>query len=131
MIRLSQTWYYALQAVIFIAWHQESLVKIRDISESEHMSESLLRRIIADLEKADILVTIRGRNGGISLSRDISKISVYDVLEASGEELGIRDCTKGIECVNKEGCTTTDVLSNIQRWFNSLLKMYTLDKFIK
>ncbi len=131
MIRLSQTWYYALQAVIYIAWHQESLVKIRDISENEHISESLLRRIIAELEKANIITTTRGRNGGISLSRDISRVSVYDVLEASGEELWIRDCTKWIECVNKEGCSTTDVLSQIQRGFNSLLKMYTLDKFIK
>ncbi len=130
MIKLSQTGYYALHAVLYIA-SQKELVKIKDISEKEWMSESLLRRIIAELEKAHIVQSTRGRNGGITLAREINKITVYDVLEASGEELWLRDCTKWLACDNKESCNTTDILSQIQRGFNSLLKMYTLDKFIK
>lgn len=131
MIKLSQTWYYALHAVIYVAQHDSQLVRIKDISEKEGISESLLRRIVANLEKWKILKTIRWRNGGISLARNMEKISVYDVLEAVGEELGMRDCTKWLFCSNKSTCTTTDVLSHLQKGFNSLLKLNTLDKLLK
>lgn len=131
MLKLSQTGYYALHAVIYTAEHREFLVKIKDISDELRISEALLRRIIAELEKAGILITSRGRNGGISLAKEPNKITVYDILEACWEELGIRDCTKWVQCDNQASCTTTEVLTWIQRGFNALLRMYTLDKFIK
>ena len=110
MIKLSQTGYYALHAVIYTAEHRESLVKIKDISDDLHISEALLRRVIAELEKASVLITSRGRNGGISLAKEPNKITVYEILEACGEELGIRDCTKGVQCDNQSSCTITEVL---------------------
>lgn len=131
MIKLSQTGYYALHAVIYVAQHPNNLVKIKDIAESETISESLLRRIIADLEKMSILTTSRGRNGGISLWREMALITLYDILEASWEELEIRDCTKWLHCKTREECTIKELLANVQRGFNGLLKMYTLDKFIR
>ena len=130
MIKLSQTWFYALHAVIYVAKQKNTLVKIRDIAQKEDISESLLRRIIAELEKSWIIKTLRGRSWGITLGKDPSHISVYEILESVWEELGIRDCTKGLYCADKSKCTTTDVLTNIQRGFNSLLKMNTLDKFM-
>jgi Rrf2 family protein len=86
MIKLSQTGYYALHSVIYSA-EQKKSVTIKEISTQEQMSESLLRRIIAELEKAHIIKTMRGRNGGISLAKETNKITVYEILEAIGEEL--------------------------------------------
>lgn len=131
MIKLSQTWYYALHAVTYVAQKKWELVTIRDISIWENISEPLLRRIIAQLEKAHILKTVRGRSWGVLLAIESSRISLYDILFAVGEELGVRDCTKWVYCSNKDQCSTTDVLGQIQKWFNSLLKINTLDKFIK
>jgi DNA-binding IscR family transcriptional regulator len=37
-------------------------VKVSDIARDEDISESLLRRIISDLEKVHILSTVKGRN---------------------------------------------------------------------
>lgn len=131
MIKLSQTWFYALHAVIYVAKKKWELVKIHDIAQAEKISEPLLRRIIANLEKVEVLKTIRGRWGGVLLARATTHISLYDILEAAGEELWIRDCTKGLVCTNKNDCTTTEVLWGIQKWFNTLLKLNTLDKIIK
>nr|MDD3720700.1 Rrf2 family transcriptional regulator [Candidatus Gracilibacteria bacterium] len=131
MIKLSNSGSYALKSVLYIANNSPNLIKIKNISLSQDISESLLRRIISDLEKSGILETIRGRDGGVKIAKDIDKISVYDVLNAVGEELGIRDCTKGIKCCNSDTCSTTELLGGLQKGFNSLLKMYTLDKIIK
>ena len=131
MLKLSKKWSYALKAIIFIAENQEKLLKIIDISKELKISESLLRRIIAEMEKSWILITSKWRNWGVWLWMELNQISVYDVLNSVGEELWISDCTKWIFCENNNNCNTTELLSNIQKSFNWILKLQTLDKIIK
>ncbi len=130
MIKLSQTWSDALKAMCYIADHG-GLVCIKDIVSHEGMSETCLRRIIADLNTGWVLKTTQWRGGGVRLARSVNTISIYDIFFAVGEEMGITDCTKWEPCEKQHDCYTTDVLWNLQRWFNSLLKMQTLDKIIK
>jgi len=130
MIHLSKIGYHSLNAVLCIS-KNNTLMKIRDISIETGISESLLRRIIADLEKWWILETVRGRIGWVKLAKELNEINLYSILESVGEELAIRDCTKWWACKNKNECEVIDVFSNLQKGFNSLLKMYTLDKIAK
>ncbi len=130
MIRLSQTWDDALKALCYIADRNE-LVQIHDIVISQWMSETCLRRIIPSLHKAWILTSKQWRWWWVMLAKSSDKISLYDIFVAVWEEVGITDCTKDIYCEKKSNCYTTDILWNLQRWFNSLLKMQTLDKIIK
>lgn len=125
MIRLSQKWFYTLSALVFIAW-QDRLVKIKDIVIEQNMSESLLRRIIADLEKEGIIESFRGRNGGIKLAKSPEHITLFSIFKAVGEEIGIRDCTKWIICNKKNQCQTAPIFFRLQKGFNSLLQIYTL-----
>ena len=67
MIKLSKKWSYAIKAVIFIAENYPKLQKIQDISESLNISESLLRRIIAELDKSWVLITTKGREWWVTL----------------------------------------------------------------
>ncbi len=131
MLKLSKKWSYALKAVIYIANNSWEVVKIKDISISQNISETLLRRLIADLEKNSVLKTLKGRNWWVTLWKDIETISVYDILASIWEELWITDCTRWMDCWNKNTCSTTEVLSSLQRGFNSILKLHTLDKIIK
>ena len=131
MIKLSKTWDYALKAICYIADKSPELVQIKDIANSQNISESHLRLVIADLNNSGILKTVRWRYGWVKLVKDPATISVFDILLAVWEELGITDCTKDIYCEKKTDCYTTDVLWNLQKGFNSLLKIHTLDKIIK
>ena len=130
MIRLSKKWSYALKSVIYVAKNNE-LVKITDISHSADISEGMVRRIVADLEKSGILTTVKWRNGGVKLWKKIHEISVYDILYSIWEELWITECTRWEFCDRVDDCSTTSLLWNLQKWFNSLLKLNTLDKIIK
>ena len=130
MIKLSKKWSYALKAIIFIA-KNKNLVKIKDISVNEEISENLLRRIIADTEKSWLVKTIKWRNWWVKLWKELNKISIFDILESTWEELGITECTKWEECININNCSTTNILWNLQKWFNYILKINTLDKIIK
>ena len=130
MIKLSKKWSYALKAVIYIAKAQD-LVHLADISESEDISLSMLRRIIANLEKAWVLETIKWRNWWIKLWKKVHQISVYDILFAVWEELWLTDCTKWLECDKQNNCSTEVLMWWLQKGFNTLLHIYTLDKIIK
>ncbi len=131
MIKLSKKWSYALKAIIYIACSYPEKINIKDISSSEKISENLLRRIIADLEKWWLVKTIKWRNGWVTLKMPADKITIYNILASVWEELWITECTRWDDCENISSCSTTSILSDLQKWFNSLLKMYTLDKIIK
>lgn len=131
MLKLSKKWSYAVKAMIYIATSQKELVHISDISKDEDISESLLRRIVSDLEKSWLLITVKWRYGGIRLWKTLNKISTYDILNSIWEELWITDCTRGDFCDKHNSCTTTNLFWSLQTGFNSLLKMYTLDKILK
>ena len=132
MLKLSKKWNYALKTIIYLANSgNNSFLKIATISKGLNISESLLRRIISELEKSGIVKTTKGRNWWIQIWKNFSEISVFDVLLAVDEELGITDCTKWLFCENQQNCDTTTVYKNLQKWFNWILKLYTLDKIAK
>jgi len=68
--------------MLYIAEKNPELIKISDISNDLDISESLLRRIISELEKSVILITLKGRNGGAKLGMELEYISVYDILNS-------------------------------------------------
>jgi len=130
MIKLSKKWSYTLKAVIYIA-KKNDLVNITEVSESEKISLSMLRRIIAELEKSGIIETTKWRSWWIILWKKTHQISVFDILNSVWEELWITDCTKWLECENSNNCSTEKLLWNLQKGFNTLLHIYTLDKIMK
>jgi Rrf2 family nitric oxide-sensitive transcriptional repressor len=131
MLKLSKKWWYALKAVLYIAENKNELIKISDLSSKLKISESLLRRIISDLDKSGIVMTIKWRVWWVKLWLEEKDISVYYILNSVGEELWIADCTKWLMCENSEICSTTTLFWNLQKSFNWILKLQTLDNIIK
>ena len=95
MIKLSRKGDYAIKTLIYMANDDSGdIFKIANISKKLQISESLLRRIISELEKSWIINTKKGRRWWIVIWKELSEISIFDILSATGEELWIRDCTK-------------------------------------
>jgi len=130
MIKLSKKGDYGLKALAYIAHRPGSVIKISDIAHDLKISESFLRRIMHALERKWLITTIQWRNGGVFLERDIASITLYEIFSCLEEDLFITDCTAGKYCANQENCVTTTALNALQKWFTSLLKMYTLDRVI-
>lgn len=131
MIKLSKKWDYGLRAISYLATHKWKQIKIFYIAKELWVSETFLRRIINDFEKAHLITTIKWRNGGVFFEKESREVSLYDIFLSLGEDLVLTDCTGWIFCKNEEKCITNLVLLSIQKWFLALLKIYTLDKIIK
>ena len=131
MIKLSKKWDYWLKAISYLAQFEKKIVKISNISKNLWISETFLRRIINDFEKAKLIKTINRRNGGVCIEKELKEISLYDIFSSLWEDLFITNCTSWEFCKNEKSCITTQILKSLQKWFSSLLKLYTLDKIIK
>ena len=82
-MRVSAKSDYALRALIEIAGRAEgSAVSAEELGRSQDIPRNFLQAILADLRRADIVVSQRGQAGGWRLAREPQSISVADVIRA-------------------------------------------------
>ncbi len=116
-MRLSTKSRYGLRAVFDIAYNfQGSPAQIQDISRRQNISPRYLEQIFQGLKKAGILSSKRGPQGGYSLAKPPSRISVLDVIRATEQDINVVDCAgpgkkrrRTKECAF-EGCCVTQNL---------------------
>lgn len=82
-MRVSAKSDYALRALIEIAREQdERPVRAEEIGRAQDIPKGFLQAILADLRKAEILLSQRGQAGGWRLARPADQVSVADVIRA-------------------------------------------------
>jgi len=96
---ISQTSEYALRAAIFLAARPDNTpASALDISESVRVPVGYLQKILRMLARDGILVAQRGTNGGFSLARVATAVSILDILKATDTEIPrITRCPLGIK----------------------------------
>lgn len=106
MIGISRQTDYAARLVLHLACLDPGTrVSIPEISKIRLLPAPFTRRIVGLLVKADILHTVRGTGGGISLARPSSEISLLDILDAVEGGVVLNACMEGGKpCVFGQGC---------------------------
>ena len=83
MVGLSTKGIYALGAMhALCSTPNAKLMQIKEIAAITQISHGYLEQILSTLKKSDLVVSIRGVNGGYKLSRDANEIVVLEILEA-------------------------------------------------
>ena len=94
MLTISSKSRYGILAALSLAGHYgQGLMQIKDISGQNSIPLQYLAQIFNLLVKADIIQSVRGKNGGYKLSRPPSAITVLEILEV---------LEGGIELIAKE-----------------------------
>jgi Rrf2 family transcriptional regulator, iron-sulfur cluster assembly transcription factor len=101
-MRITTKGRYALRAVLSLARtsFDGKPVSIKSISEREDISAEFLEQIFFKLRKANMIRSVRGPGGGFFFARPLDKITLMDIIEGSGEGMGITPCA----CGKKEPC---------------------------
>lgn len=74
---------YGLTAIIILAKEDnQKLLQIKDIAAKGDIPQNYLEQILVILKKSGLVESIRGANGGYKLSKDKSKITVFEVLNS-------------------------------------------------
>lgn len=82
-MRVSAKSDYALRALIEIAARSDgAAVSAEELGRLQDIPRGFLQAILADLRRADIVVSQRGQAGGWRMVRDPASVSVADVIRA-------------------------------------------------
>ncbi len=73
---------YAVRIVIYLANNPGKTVTASVIAESTGVPKSFLPRIVSTLSNRKIVITEKGKKGGVRLAKSPEDISIYEVIEA-------------------------------------------------
>ena len=83
-MKMSTKGTYAIQVMLDLAMHNTGEnINVKKIAERQDISEKYLEQIIAVLNKAGFVRSIRGAQGGYRLSKSPSKYTVGDILRVT------------------------------------------------
>ena len=132
-MKISTKGRYYLRMMIDLAEHQaEGYVPLKDIAKRQGISKKYLEQIVLIFNKANLLQTIRGSQGGYKLALPPEKYTVGDILRASEGTLAPVDCTdtSAEECIRISDCPTKYVWDGLNKVINDYLDSITLQDII-
>lgn len=115
---------YATRALMEIALLNGTRpVGIRSISESQEIPPKYLESLFRQLKAAGIVRSVRGAGGGYILSRDASRITVWDVVAAVESNLAIVECGSDPgACARSTNCVTRELWLEVDQRVGQLLE---------
>jgi Rrf2 family protein len=103
-MKLSTKGRYGVSAVYDLAMHYgEGPIAVRTIANRQGISEHYLEQLMGPLRSAGFVKSIRGAQGGYTLGRSPSDISVGEVIRVMEGEFAPVECLRS-DWVEQEGC---------------------------
>ena len=124
-MKISTKGIYALEAMIELASRNTACVSIRDIAAARNCSVKYLEQIFKQLKKAQLLKSIRGKDGGYQIAKDPEEITAKDIILAVEEKLDPVVCLSHT-CTRSGICRTQPVWMGMQEQIYKVLESKTL-----
>lgn len=128
-MQLNLTTDIALRTLIYLGQKNEPAT-IAEVSESFDIVKTHLMKVVMQLVAAGVVISERGRNGGIRLARDASEIVVGDVVRLMESNLALVYCMKEDAlsdcCPLMPSCRLRKIFFNAQKAFMDTLDGSTL-----
>ena len=128
-MKVSKKTDYALRALFAIASNKESLVSIRELSESVDVPRRFLENIMLEMNKAGWVQSIPGRYGGYTLAKSANDITLGEVIRHFEGMIAMISCVSvsSYEPCSQEGkCHFRRVFLNIRNLTAQILDKTTI-----
>jgi Rrf2 family protein len=120
---------YGVRVIIDLAaLPQDARASTQEIADRQSIPAPFLAKIISQLSQSGLVFTYRGSNGGVSLARPASEISLLHVIEALDGPVRLNRCV--IEpgaCPRDEHCPVHHIWAKAQADLTELLSSTTFD----
>ena len=118
---------YSLRLMMFAASHEERLVTIEEVSQTFGISRSHLMKVANLLTRSGFLKAVRGRSGGLSLTRSIDSIRLGDIVRATEPDFAVVECLGSHNtCRIAPSCRLKGILCRATNAFIAELDAHTL-----
>jgi Rrf2 family protein len=121
---------YALRAMVNLASHYgNEPISTRTIASEEDISYQLACKLMQRLQKAKLVKSCMGANGGFTLNKEPSKISLLEVIDAIQGPISLNRCLLGVNaCPKQKVCSVRSKLVRLQDCISGYLNGITLDE---
>ncbi|MCH5257880.1 MAG: RrF2 family transcriptional regulator [Lachnospiraceae bacterium] len=125
---------YALKLMLDLAtYNTGGPVSLKDVARRQEISDKYLEQIIAVLNKAGYVRSIRGAQGGYVLKKEPSEYTVGMILRLTEGDLAPVSCvgSEKDECERKSGCVTVRIWQQINDAINNVVDNITLEDMLQ
>ncbi|WAJ69028.1 Fe-S cluster assembly transcriptional regulator IscR [Catenovulum adriaticum] len=131
-MRLTSKGRYAVTAMLDVALHTEAgPVPLADISERQDISLSYLEQLFARLRKNGVVSSVRGPGGGYLLGREMSNISIGQIISAVDESVDATRCNGKSGCQGGAQCLTHSLWDELSNRIASFLNDISLQELVE
>ena len=125
---------YALRVMIELASREgEGLTSLKEIAQSQGISEKYLESIVKNLVKEGLVAGLRGKGGGYHLARTPSRCTVGAILRAAEGSVAPVACLEGgtEPCPRRDQCAALPVWTELNRRIDEYLDSVTLEQVVR
>ena len=133
-MKISTKGRYALRVIVDLAESgSDKYTSIKTISKRQRISEKYLEQIISSLNKAGLVCSIRGAQGGYRLTKSPSEYTVGEILRSMEGSLAPVECLKDEKnkCPRHSDCVSLYVWEKIYNAINNVVDSITVSDIIE
>ena len=125
---------YALRVMVNLAQHdREEYLPLKEIAESEGISQKYLESIMTTLSKAGFVDAVHGKGGGYRLNRPAEDYTVGGILKLTEGSLATVSCTTQgpSACSRSTCCQTLPMWERLDKMIDDFFEGITLSDLLK
>lgn len=127
MITISKKVEYSLVFLSYLSKKKGKIVSLSDVSKILSLPYKFLGQLATDLKSAKIIDSKEGKMGGYFLKNDFGNKTLYDVIEALGENKRLVECLhEEGNCIREEKCKIRNFWGKLEKSFVKELKKIKL-----
>ncbi len=133
-MKISTKGRYAVRVMLDLALNNTGeCIKVKEIASRQGLSEKYLEQIIAVLNKAGYVKSVRGAQGGYRIAREPQDYTVGMILRLTEGSLAPVSCldAETNECERCDTCETLEVWKELYRAVNDVVDNITLADLVE
>ncbi len=125
---------YAVRVMLDLAMHNTGeYIPLKEISARQNITVKYLEQIIGMLNRAGMLNSLRGNNGGYRLAKAPEEYTIGDVLRITEGNVSLAPCIEegNEDCERRSDCAALSFWSGLDKVINDYIDSYTLADLMK
>ena len=131
-MRLTTKGRFAVTAMIDLGMQPATdPVTLAEISQRQKISLSYLEQLFAKLRRRALVDSVRGPGGGYRLAKEMSQVSVADIILAVDEPIDATQCGGKENCLDDKRCMTHELWASLNTHIFAFLSSVTLEQLVR
>ena len=123
---------YSLRLLLYLALHEGRTVSVAEVSRAYNVSPHIMIKVVQRLVGQGLVVSVRGRRGGLRLNKAPSEINVGRLIRMTEPHWDLVECfdLERNTCPIESACGLKGALKRAKRAFLGALDAHTLADFL-